>query len=195
MARQKTLTRRTLMKGAVAAGAASSLHSLSTAGEAVAKAPAARPQVAATCHEAGFHSTTTYNVTSTGRTSSNLTQEYEDLIGAHANLWKAMTQTPLPHCPVITMGWDVTPRCEHQIPWPFAKPNYPYCPVIVGNTPEQFGRLCNMAADAVAADPKRPFAVFVNAWNEWTEGSYLLPEEKHGTAYLKALARAFPTHA
>ncbi len=144
------------------------------------------------CQEAGFHSTSTYNITSTGKTSPNLTQEYEDLIASHTSHWKAMAETSLPHCPVVTMGWDVTPRCEHRVPWPFAKPNYPYGPVIVGNTPERFGHLCKMSAEAVRAAVKRPFAVFVNAWNEWTEGSYLLPEERHGTAYLKALAGAFP---
>ena len=64
-------------------------------------------------------------------------------------------------------------------------------PSLVGSTPERFGRLCKAAADFVAADAKQPRAVFVNAWNEWTEGSYLLPEEKHGTAYLKALKQAF----
>ena len=36
-----------------------------------------------------------------------------------------------------------------------------------------------------------PFAVFLNSWNEWTEGSYLLPEEKYGTAYLDAIKRVF----
>jgi hypothetical protein len=107
------------------------------------------------------------------------------------NEWKAMAATALPHCPVVTMGWDVTPRCEHNVPFPFAKPKYPYGHIVVGNAPERFGRLCKLAAEHVAADSKRPPAVFVNAWNEWTEGSYLLPEEKHGTAYLKALQRAF----
>ncbi len=88
------------------------------------------------------------------------------------------------------MGWDVTPRCQPDVPFPFAKPNYPYGHVVVGNTPERFGRLAKAARDFVAGDPKHPPAVFVNAWNEWTEGSYLLPEEKYGTAYLKALKEA-----
>jgi hypothetical protein len=148
------------------------------------------PQQAAPCLEAGFHSTTTYNVTDSGKTAPNLTQDYEDLIHAHTRAWQAMAGTPLPHCPVVTMGWDVTPRCEHNVPFPFAKPRYPYGHVVVGNTPERFGRLCQLAAEHVAADSQRPPAIFVNAWNEWTEGSYLLPEEKHGTAYLKALQQA-----
>ena len=32
---------------------------------------------------------------------------------------------------------------------------------------------------------------FLNAWNEWTEGCYLLPEEQTGTARLEAIKRTF----
>ena len=38
--------------------------------------------------------------------------------------------------------------------------------------------------------PKKPGMVLVNAWNEYTEGSYLMPDEKNGDAYLKALKAA-----
>ncbi len=37
----------------------------------------------------------------------------------------------------------------------------------------------------------QPFAVLINAWNEWTEGCFLLPEERTGTARLEAVKRTF----
>jgi hypothetical protein len=30
----------------------------------------------------------------------------------------------------------------------------------------------------------------VNSWNEWTEGSALLPQEKYGDGYLRELKKA-----
>jgi len=108
-----------------------------------------------------------------------------------------MSAQALPHLPVVTMGWDVTPRCEKEIAWPFppspltGRHDYPYISATVGNTPELFEGLCRDARRQVEGDPARPFAVVLNAWNEWTEGSYLLPEERTGTAYLEAIRRAF----
>ena len=31
----------------------------------------------------------------------------------------------------------------------------------------------------------------INAWNEWTEGSYLLPDTVNGTAHLEAIQNIF----
>jgi hypothetical protein len=95
------------------------------------------------------------------------------------------------------MGWDVTPRCEKDMPWPFpsapgsATHAYPYGPVVIGNTPELFGQLCHMARQHIRQTCPGLNAVFINAWNEWTEGCYLLPEKRYGLAYLQAVREAF----
>ena len=67
--------------------------------------------------------------------------------------------------------------------------DYPHMPVIVGNTPEKVGQLCRIAREQSADCAQTLNAVFVNAWNEWTEGSYVLPDKKHGTAYLDAIKK------
>ena len=33
-------------------------------------------------------------------------------------------------------------------------------------------------------------ALFVNSWNEWTEGGPLLPQQKYGAGYLEELKKA-----
>jgi Glycosyltransferase WbsX len=147
--------------------------------------------------EAGYASTMIYNITSSGRISANLTERYEDVIEAHRQKWDRMANTSLPYCPVVTMGWDVTPRCEKAVPWPFppsplsGNRDYPYGPVVVGNTPELFGELCEHGLSHCQETRPVPYAVCVNAWNEWTEGSFLLPEQRYGTAYLEAIRRTF----
>jgi hypothetical protein len=62
---------------------------------------------------------------------------------------------------------------------------------VVGSTPERFEQLLRDAAGHVERDPRQPFAVLINAWNEWTEGCFLLPEERAGNARLEAVKRTF----
>jgi hypothetical protein len=69
------------------------------------------------------------------------------------------------------VGWDNTPRYNNR------------SKIYLGATPKEFSihieeRLNNMEEDSI---------LFINAWNEWSEGAYLEPDEKHGYEYLEAL--------
>lgn len=146
---------------------------------------------------AGYASITNYNIHTSGKISTKQTERYEDVIEGHLKKWDLMAGASLPYCPVVTVGWDASPRCEKKAPWPFP-PNplngsrdYPYMHVVVGNTPELFEELCARALRHCRETQPLPYAVFVNAWNEWTEGCILLPEKRYGTGYLKAILQAF----
>ena len=90
-------------------------------------------------------------------------------------------RSPIPYYPNITVGWDSSPRTAQDTAYDPAN-HYPYTP-IMESTPEEFA-----AAVARARQTGAP-VVTVNAWNEWTEGSYLEPDTRNGYAYLDALKR------
>jgi len=137
-------------------------------------------------------------VSTAGKARADGTERYEDVMEAHRQHWEKMLAAPLVNLPVVTRGWDASPRCRPDVAWPFPpspKPKqgheYPYLPVVVGNTPARFEQLLQDAQQFIRRDPQHPVAVIINAWNEWTEGGYLLPEELDGTAPLEAIQRVF----
>lgn len=96
----------------------------------------------------------------------------------------AVATLPAPYYPVITMGWDSSPRTvQTEV---YERLDYPYF-AIMEPTPEKFGA---RVAEAVAQLKERPVnerLLFINAWNEWTEGSYLEPDVKHKYGFLESL--------
>lgn len=58
----------------------------------------------------------------------------------------------------------------------------------VGATPEKFGRYIKRQV-ALAEAEGYPF-IFINAWNEWGEGTYLEPDTKFKYKYLEELSEA-----
>ncbi|MDF2715496.1 MAG: hypothetical protein K0R28_2421, partial [Paenibacillus sp.] len=70
---------------------------------------------------------------------------------------------------------------------------YPYMPVLADNTPEQFEQALRDAKAFVEKTDRSPRIVSINAWNEWTEGSYLEPDTVYGMAYLEAVRNVFLT--
>ena len=57
-----------------------------------------------------------------------------------------------------------------------------YCPICIHNTPEKIQILLKKALDFDSP------AILINAWNEWSEGMALLPDNWNQDAYLRKIA-------
>jgi hypothetical protein len=94
-----------------------------------------------------------------------------------------------PYFPHVSMGWDSSPRTIQSDV--FENLGYPYTPILDGNTPEEFEKALQAAKDFLDKGKLKTRVLTVNAWNEWTEGSYLEPDTTHGMAYLEAIRKVF----
>lgn len=95
--------------------------------------------------------------------------------------------TPTKYVPNVTMGWDSTARVAPDVELVVSE--WPHLPVVVGNTPQEFGGACAHALVWAQRNLSTP-VIIVNAWNEWTEGCVIEPSVKWGTSYMKALNAA-----
>jgi hypothetical protein len=104
--------------------------------------------------------------------------------------WPRFTeQFRLPYWPNVTMGWDSSPRTVQSDG--FDQVGYPFTPVLTGNTPAAFRAALQRAKSFLDRRSGQPKILTINAWNEWTEGSYLEPDTIYGMAYLEAIRAVF----
>lgn len=123
-------------------------------------------------NEMGFNSVAMYNM-------GGLNEDYL-VYGDNSRKIRAQMDSILniPLFPCVSVGWDDTPR----FPEKGMKDVVHY-----HNTPESFAALLYKAKEYADSHPEQPKLITINAWNEWVEGSYLLPDMQHGFDYLKAV--------
>ena len=83
------------------------------------------------------------------------------------------------YCPHVSVGWDNTHR------HPSIKT------AVLGSTPDAFEACLWKAKRYLDARPDQVPLITINSWNEWTEGSYLLPDMRWGYRYLRAVRNVF----
>ena len=97
----------------------------------------------------------------------------------YRTIWELIVSRPLPpgHYPGAFVDWDNSPRRDLQ-----------RCLVFRNVDPQVFREsFAAQVRKAAAADAE---FLFVNAWNEWAEGTYLEPDEARGLFYLESIRQA-----
>jgi hypothetical protein len=93
------------------------------------------------------------------------------------------------YVPNITVGLDATPLCCPTDR--FERRDYPWLPVLEGNTPAAFRSAAEHAKVFLSKPEAKVQMVTVSSWNDWTQGAALLPDGAHGQCYLEMIKRVF----
>ena len=112
---------------------------------------------------------------------TDIDRNYEEVLPDVAREWETLDQKlDCPYFPHVSLGWDNNPRYLG------------FRPGILRNcTPENIERALRMARAYADRHPEQPPLITVNSWNEWTETSYLEPDDLYGYGYLEAVRRVF----
>ncbi len=123
----------------------------------------------------GFDSLTNYQFVH----FTNMNRDYTEICADAVKEWDCIgKQYNIPYFPHVSVGWDNNPRFKEFV-------NY----ITSNNTPENFEKALRLAKQY--ADEHNVSLITINSWNEWTETSYLQPDNKYGYGYLKAIKKVF----
>jgi hypothetical protein len=108
---------------------------------------------------------------------TNIDRDYLDILTDVEKEWKRIeNEYTVPYFPHVSCGWDNNPRFKK-----FREG------IVKNNTPENFKKGVEMAKKYVDEHPNQPPLITINSWNEWTETSYLQPDNLNGYGYLQAI--------
>jgi len=109
----------------------------------------------------------------------DIDRDYNEIIPDVIKEWKKISsEYDIPYFPHISAGWDNNPRYKG-----FREG------IVKNNTPENFKKALIKAKEY--ADKNNLSLITINSWNEWTETSYLEPDNVYGYGYLEAIKEVF----
>jgi hypothetical protein len=112
---------------------------------------------------------------------TNIDRDYLDILPDVQQEWARIDeQYTLPYFPHVSCGWDNNPRFR----------TFRYG-IVRNNTPENFKKALQMAKSYADSHPHQVPLITINSWNEWTETSYLQPDNLYGYGYLDAVREVF----
>ena len=113
---------------------------------------------------------------------TDMNRDYTEVIPDAVREWESEADSlGFPYFPQVSVGWDNNPRANSRRFMPT---------ICTNNTPENFEKALREARDFLDRRGFHPL-VTVNSWNEWTETSYLQPDDLWGYGYLDAVKRVF----
>lgn len=112
---------------------------------------------------------------------TDIDRDYTEILRDVEMEWERIEKEyPVPYFPHVSCGWDNNPRFKK-----FREG------IVKNNTPENIKKAMLMAKAYLERHPELPPLVTVNSWNEWTETSYLEPDDLYGYGYLEAIQEVF----
>ena len=103
---------------------------------------------------------------------------YYDYEEVWTQILKVEREAGIPAFPGAFIDWDNTARYVKR------------ARIFRGASPERFEHYFRQLVQVTAQRPHPERMIFINAWNEWAEGTYLEPDERHGLKYLEAVKRS-----
>ncbi len=131
----------------------------------------------ATARTLAFDSATSYQFCQ----DAGETGDYLKWTDASISNWPVYEKTYGTYYPHVSIGWDNTHR----------NPGFGSEKVVANATPDTFEACLWKARQYLEARPEQHQLMTINSWNEWTEGSYLLPDMRWGYGYLRAVRNVF----
>ena len=112
---------------------------------------------------------------------ADVSKDYISVLEDVKKEWSRINHTySMPFFSHVSIGWDNNPRFLSEVG-----------PVMKDCTPENFKKGLYLAKEYADQHPEQPPLITINSWNEWTENSYLEPDDVCEYGFLDAVKEVF----